>query len=562
MLSVLVGMYSFGYISRQPMLLSSLPFFPLLVASMAAVVCARDGFFFLVVWEVMSLASFVLVATEHERREVREAGWIYLVATHVATVFLVIFFVLLFQKTGSFSFKAFTMNVLSPQVTGMLFLLALVGFGTKAGIFPLHVWLPHAHPAAPSYISALMSGIMIKTGIYGLLRTLTFLKTPPIWLGESFIGVGVLSAVLGVLYALMQHDLKRFLAYHSVENIGIIVIGIGLGLMGITLSKPTLSILGFGGALFHVWNHALFKGLLFLGAGNVFLTTHVRVMDRLGGLLKTMPMTGITFLIASMAICALPPLNGFISEWLIYFGLFKGVSSLKDTPLFFLVTGIIGTAFAGGLAIACFTKVCGVVFLGEPRNKNMQASCEVSKDLLTPMFILAFFCVVFGIYPQGIWSFIFAAVEPLVPFTFLVEKTQVITSLTSLSKVVSLALFLFVLFAFVVRWVFKASFMQKQVTVTWDCAYTEPTPRMQYTASSFAQPLEHFFLALFKPHIDQKNPYTEDLAERLVFRPLFSSFLKRFLWIQKLQGRRIQGYLAFIFGTLLVLLLWEVWIGI
>lgn len=271
-LSGLVGIYGFGYLSCQPKLLSSLPFFPLLVAAMAAVVCARDGFFFLMVWEVMSLASFFLVATEHEMREVREAGWIYLFATHLATVFLVIFFVFLFKETGSFSFEAFTkLHTLSPHLTGTLFLLVLAGFGTKAGIFPLHVWLPHAHPAAPSYISALMSGVMIKTGIYGILRTLTFLKMPPLWFGELLIGLGILSAVLGVLYALMQHDLKRFLAYHSVENIGIIIIGIGIGLIGITEHQAAFSILGFGGAFFHVWNHAIFKGLLFLwGLGMFF----------------------------------------------------------------------------------------------------------------------------------------------------------------------------------------------------------------------------------------------------------------------------------------------------
>ncbi len=292
---------------------------------MTLVLVARNAVLFLSAWELMAVSSFFLVTFEHERESVRSAGWIYLVATHLGTGFLLAFFILMGRETGSMNFDVWAAQGIHTQgLAGILFLMAVVGFGTKAGFMPFHVWLPEAHPAAPSHVSALMSGVMIKTGIYGLLRAFTFLGAPPLWWGWLFIGIGLSSGVLGVLFALAQHDLKRLLAYHSVENIGIIALGIGVGLLGQNTGSPALVALGFGGALLHVLNHALFKGLLFLGAGAVAHSAGTREIDRLGGLLKQMPWTAATFLIGAAAISGLPPLNGFVSEFLIFLGAFKG----------------------------------------------------------------------------------------------------------------------------------------------------------------------------------------------------------------------------------------------
>jgi formate hydrogenlyase subunit 3/multisubunit Na+/H+ antiporter MnhD subunit len=286
---------------------TSARFFNLLLASMLLVVTARNGVLFLVSWEIMSLSSFFLVMFEDEKPGVREAGWTYLVTTHLGTALLLAMFVLLGRNSGSLDFDALS----APEaIAGVVFLLGLIGFGTKAGLMPLHVWLPEAHPVAPSYVSAVMSGVMIKMGIYGLLRTLTWLGEPPAWWGWTLLVLGVVSGVLGVLYALAQHDLKRLLAYHSVENIGIIAMALGVGLLGVHYRIPAMAALGFTGGLLHVVNHALFKSLLFLGAGSVLHATGVGDLDRLGGLLKRMPITGTTFLIGAAAICGLPPLNG------------------------------------------------------------------------------------------------------------------------------------------------------------------------------------------------------------------------------------------------------------
>ena len=270
--------------------------FNVLVASMTLVVIARNGILFLMGWEVMALASFFLVTFEDEQASVRQAGWVYLVATHMGTAFLLALFILLGREHGSLDFDQFTVSA-GP---GLLFLLAVIGFGTKAGFMPLHVWLPEAHPAAPTHVSALMSGVMIKTGIYGLVRILTLLGPPPMWWGWVLCGIGLSSGILGVLFALAQHDLKRLLAYHSVENIGIIALGLGIGLIGLHAGVPVLAVFGFGGGLLHVVNHALFKGLLFLGAGAVLHATGTRDMEHLGGLLKRMPWTGFSFLIGAV----------------------------------------------------------------------------------------------------------------------------------------------------------------------------------------------------------------------------------------------------------------------
>lgn len=564
-ISALTAIYSLGYLKGQPHVAKYFSFFPLLVGAMEAVVVARDGFLFLICWEVMSLASFFLVTAEHESHKVRHAGWIYLIATHVATGFLILFFALLFGKVGSFDFGDFAhLSSLPASLSNLLFLLALVGFGTKAGLFPFHVWLPHAHPAAPSPISALMSGVMIKTGIYGILRTLTFLGPPPLWWGETLLTLGILSAVLGVLYALMQHDLKRLLAYHSVENIGIIVIGIGLGFLGTTLHRPLLQLFGFTGALFHVWNHAIFKGLLFLGAGSLVHATHTRFIDRLGGVLKKMPITGTVFLIASAAICGLPPLNGFISEWLIYMGLFHASQSSSHFPLFLVVAGIIGVAFAGGLAVACFTKVFGVVFLGEPRT-TLEGVKESSPLMGFPMIILALLCLALGLYPQLVLPLLVSVSSHLNPS--LSSHASIQESFAPL-ETIRFVFLLLLIFTTLSLLVWRLWFKRKttRTSLTWDCGYTLPSSRMQYTSSSFAEPVGSFFRVLLKPvtylKADRFEEHVHDFSERVFFGPLFAKISSFLSGVRARQSSTIQAYLKLIFITLMALLLWEVWFGI
>ncbi|MFA6292462.1 MAG: proton-conducting transporter membrane subunit, partial [Victivallales bacterium] len=309
-------------------------FFCLLVTGMMLVVIARNGILFLIAWELMALSSFALVTFENEKKEVRKAGWIYLVASHVGVAFIFAIFAILGNGHGALDFSSFQTLKTGTVTASVIFIFAMIGFGSKAGFIPLHIWLPEAHPAAPSPVSALMSGIMIKLGIYGILRTMTFLGDPPLWWGVTFIVIGTSSGIIGITFALASHNIKRLLAYSSIENIGIISLGLGLGLAGISCNEPFIAILGIAGALLHVLNHCIFKGLLFLGAGTVLHETGTGDLDKLGGLMKKMPFTGACFMTGSAAISGLPPFNGFISEFLIFLAAFYGITS-TSLPLSF-----------------------------------------------------------------------------------------------------------------------------------------------------------------------------------------------------------------------------------
>ncbi|HYL80989.1 MAG TPA: proton-conducting transporter membrane subunit, partial [Candidatus Acidoferrum sp.] len=418
LLSALAAVYGTEYLSAfraQKSLGAAWFCFDLLLVSMAVVLTAKNSVLFLVAWETMALASFFLVTFEHERAEVREAGWTYMIATHLGTAFLLAMFLLLARAAGSFDFDRFVAAAVAvPGGVGLVFVLAVIGFGTKAGFMPFHVWLPEAHPAAPSHVSAVMSGVMIKTGIYGLVRILTLLGPPQTWWGWLLVGIGVTSGILGVLFALAQHDLKRLLAYHSVENIGIIALGLGLGTLGMATGRPALAVLGFGGGLLHVLNHALFKGLLFLGAGSVLHGAGTREIDHLGGLQKRMPWTGACFLVGAAAISGLPPLNGFVSEFLIYLGAFSGTTdSAGEAVLLIPAVVIIGSlALIGGFATACFTKAFGIVFLGEPRSPHAAHAHEAGLAMRLPMVALAVGCAAVGLFP-------FLAIRAMAPAVLL-----------------------------------------------------------------------------------------------------------------------------------------------
>ena len=396
-------------------------FYNLLFVGMLLIVLARNGLLFLMAWEAMSLSSFFLVMFEHEKSEVRHAGWMYLTAAHMGAAYLLALFAFLSGPGLDMDFDRLAAPA-SPLAAGVLFVLAVLGFGAKAGLLPLHVWLPEAHPAAPSHVSAVMSGVMIKTGIYGLLRIIPFLGPVQAWWGWTFLIIGALSGIFGVLYALCQKDLKRLLAYSSVENIGIIGLGLGLWLTGVHFDRMDLAALGLFGALLHVCNHAVFKSLLFLGAGAIKQVTHTLDLDRLGGLQKRMPKTAVTFLIGATAISGLPPLNGFVSEFLIFLGAFSAVgqpTSVGQVAGAGLIA-LLSLSLIGALAAACFTKVYGIIFLGEPRFRESGSSAAISEGeapalLRYPMLVLAVICLLLGVAaPVGLWL-VASAGTPLLP---------------------------------------------------------------------------------------------------------------------------------------------------
>lgn len=569
LLSVLAAVYGSEYLSayrNKKSLGVSWFFFNLLIASMVMVVIARNGLLFLLAWEVMALASFFLVTFEDEEASVREAGWIYLVATHLGTAFLLVLFLLLGGEHGSLDFDRFS----ASAGASLLFLLAVIGFGAKAGFPPFHVWLPEAHPAAPTPVSAVLSGVMIKTGIYGLVRILTFLGPPPAWWGWFLCGIGLTSGILGVLFALAQHDLKRLLAYHSVENIGIIVLGLGVGLIGLSSGSATLTVLGFAGGLLHVFNHAMFKGLLFLGAGAVMHSTGTRELDHLGGLLKPLPWTGTTFLIGAIAISGLPPLNGFVSEFVIYLGAFQGATALAGVSAVAVLAVIGGLALIGGLAVACFTKAFGIIFLGEPRSHHAVSVHEPGLAMRLPMVLLAGSCGLIGICAP----FMLRALAPvLVSATGLsldiIQESLARATGPLVSVVVATCGLVLLIVALAgLRWRLLAH-RQVEETVTWDCGYAQPSPRMQYTASSFAQPLtERFRLVLqtqrifsppagLFPQDASLRTETPDVSRVHLYQPLFVGIGRALSSLRWLQHGQVQSYVLYIALTLLVLLIWR-----
>lgn len=546
-------------------------FYNVLAASMAMVAIAANGILFLVAWEVMALSSFFLVTFENEKESVRRAGWTYLVATHLGTAFLLVLFLLLGRQAGgaSLDFDGFlAARSQMGSIADAAFILAVVGFGAKAGFIPFHVWLPEAHPAAPSHVSAVMSGVMIKTGIYGLLRTLSFLGIPPPWWGWLLIGVGLVSGILGVLFALAQHDLKRLLAYHSVENIGIIALGIGLGLLGVATDASALAVLGFGGGLLHVINHALFKGLLFLGAGSVLHATGIRELDHLGGLIKRMPWTAGTFLVGAVAIVGLPPLNGFISEFLIYLGALRSVGERSIAAAGAAV--IVGLALIGGLAAACFTKAFGIVFLGEPRSEQAARGHEAGWLARIPMLLLAVGCAAIGAFAPRAVALMSHAVGIVTGYSADEVRSQLTFAMGPLAGIVVVS-GLFIVMVALLAWARRRMLSGRAVQegCTWDCGYTRPSASMQYTASSFAQPLTKMFEPLLRPRTQFERPdelfpghagfhsEAEDPFGRNLYRPIFLGVERLALALRVVQAGRVQLYVLYIGLTLLVLLIWN-----
>jgi hydrogenase-4 component B len=544
-------------------------FYGLLAAAMALVVVARNAILFLAAWEVMALAAFFLVTTEDRDPAVRAAGWIYLVATHAGTLCLFALFALLRGQLKSFNLAPLADGTVTPELATVLFLLALVGFGLKAGIMPLHVWLPGSHAIAPSHVSAIMSGVILKMGIYGLVRVISYLPDPPPWWGGLLLTLGAISGVLGVIYAIGQHDLKRLLAYHSIENIGIIVMGLGLALLGRSLDRADWIMLGMGAALLHVWNHALFKSLLFFSAGSVLHATGTRSMDRLGGLARQMPVTAFCFLVGAVAICGLPPLNGLVSELLLYLGLFRTLDGRAGGGggVAFAAFAAPALALIGALAVACFVKVYGVVFLGQARSAAAKQTHESHRSMLGPMAVLAGLCFLIGLAPVVTAPLLGEAVYSWAPE--LPDTADDLMNLAPLAWISVIGIMLAILLAAAgvfLAWRIRAC--GAATAHTWGCGYAEPTPRMQYTASSFAASLVDLSAPALRPQVQapERLPLfpreahfhseVEDAVLDEAVLPTFRGVANLFGRLRFLQQGGLQTYLMYIFAGLLALLLW------
>jgi hydrogenase-4 component B len=451
--------------------------------SMLGVLMLRDGIPFLIAWELMAVSSFMLILFEAEKRATLKTAVNYLIQMHVGLVLLVIGFLLCEADTGRMNFDALKIYFSHHPNTG-LFLLFFAGFAIKAGFIPFHTWLPEAHPAAPSHVSGVMSGVMIKMGIYGIVRVMTYVQTDLVTIGLIVLAISAISGILGVLMAIVQHDLKKLLAYHSIENIGIIGIGISLGAIGLGIHNPLLALLGFGGGLLHVLNHSLFKSLLFFSAGSVYQSCHTKDIEQLGGVIHKMPVTAGLFLTGSVAICGLPPLNGFISEVLIYLGLFKGLSGGSVYQSIYMLMAIISLALIGGLAIFCFTKAFGVVFLGAPRSEAHTATSEAGTGMLFPQFLAGTLILLIGLFPLLFLRPLSRIIS--LQFQIIIDPgwESITNSLSMIGRIGFLLIGMVALLAFIRYRILKTRNVREGPT--WGCGYTSGNARQQYTGSSFA----------------------------------------------------------------------------
>lgn len=571
-MTFLTGIYAKGYL--QPYIKAGknigphLFFLQMLTASMLAVVTCHNAMMFLICWEIMSLSSFFLVIFENDKKDVLKAGIKYLIFMHISVIFIMIAFALLAINSGSFDFASYS-GALSgnKHLADIIFILFFIGFGTKAGFVPFHNWLPDAHPAAPSHVSAVMSGVMIKTGIYGLFRVVTMLGVPSKAVGYAILAVALTTALYGVLYAISQNDIKRLLAYSSIENIGIIGIGFGIGLLGFAYNYPVVAILGFAGCFLHILNHSIFKELLFFGAGNVYTKTHTRNMEILGGIIKNMPRTGMLFLIGALAICALPPFNGFVSELLIYLGMFNGLAVKNFFMVLVMLFGIAGLAMVGTMAILCFSKVFSITFLGAPRSdeaKHADSDCESS--MLVPMGCLALFAALIGLFPDYLFGFVLKPVSQILNNT--VADGSMFLNIVLVMKITALyALLLLIAIIGAILLKLKLTGHKISLHETWGCGYNRPNNHMQYTASSYASPFLAMLKPLFKKVFDIEKPrklfpksshfnlHIEDIEEAYIINPIVKSdewFLSKF---ESLQSGNIQSYIKYglIFLVLIII---------
>ena len=579
-----VSVYSWGYLrnaeARRGVGLLGF-FYNVLLLSLALVFTASNAFFFLLAWEVMALSAYCLVSFEHEKNETRKAGTLFLIMSHAGTGLLLAAFLLLATHAGSLDFARFhgLASTLTPHAKATVFVLFFLGFGVKAGIIPIHVWLPAAHPVAPSNISALMSGIVIKAGIYGMARVFfDFFDVPPMWAGILVLTAGVISGLIGVLYALMEHDLKRLLAYHSIENIGIILMGFGAALMFRSLGRANLAAIALIAGLYHTLNHAIFKCLLFLGAGSVLSATHTRNMEKMGGLIRRLPASAFFFLIGAIAISGLPPLNGFVSEWLTYQALLAGFGSTQSlTRLMFPVAGAL-LALTAALAAACFVKAFGITFMALPRSDEAAQAREVAVSMRVGMAILALACVVLGL--GAAWFL--PVFDPITEQAMGVRMSSALVAANGMAlsagsarsgtvSMPGMAAVLVLLSAVpALLWAIWGRHARRTTGPTWDCGLPGLTADNEFTATAFSKPLRMIFSTLYRPRREiqaefEVSPYyptairfeseIEPSFEKRLYDPIKDRILAVADRMRAVQAGSTHAYLAYIFVALILLLL-------
>jgi hydrogenase-4 component B len=581
-----IAIFSIGYTRHPPLDERSLFLgiaFNILLLSVELVFIAADAIAFLFAWELMTLATAALVATEHEHLQTRRAAYLYLVMSHVGTGALIAAFFILASTTGSTVLTTLLAgNVLAGPARDIVFILFLVGFGVKAGIIPLHIWLPEAHPAAPSGISALMSGVLIKTGIYGIVRFCAFgLGALPLWWGVLVLVLGGMSAVLGVLYALMQHDLKRLLAYHSIENIGIILLGVGAGMIAVASGQPALAAVGIASGLYHVLNHAIFKSLLFVSAGSVVVATGTRQIEELGGLLRRMPVTGACFLIGAVAISGLPPLNGFASEWLAFQALLLGFPASTESLVHLLYPiAAAMLALTGALAAACFVKAFGVSFLALPRSTAAAAAHEAHPSMVWPQVVLATLCVLLGVFPGVVLSVlrpVMMSLPGLEPPGEMIRGPLGMAATAGPSAAVMPGGFALALCGGLGVAALATLAMRMGSAIrrapTWGCGGLLDA-RTEYTGTAFSKPLMMIFRAVYRPTreveaLAKVSPYfpqevryhveIEPTFERYVYEPLTDTVLRAAHRMKALQAGSLHAYLGYVILLVLGLVLMVWW---
>ena len=564
--------YLAGYFGRYSSAHFSLHYTALvvLVASMMCVVLASGGFSFLFSWELMTIASFILILFEANRQETRRAALNYLVMMHIGFMFLVAGFVMLFNATHSSSFDAieYYFKLGNPLP---LFVVLFIGFGMKAGLFPMHIWLPEAHPAAPSHVSAIMSGVMIKTGIYGVVRLMQAIdaNTELLYtIGLIVLLSGIVTGLWGVIFAAMQNDVKRLLAYSSIENIGVILIGLGIAAVGHAAGSDLIGMCGMCGALLHTVNHSLFKTMLFFGAGNIYSKMHTTTMNRMGGIAKHMPLTAALMAFAVAAICALPPLNGFVSELFIYIGMFNGISDGHE--VLYSVAGIIALSLIGGIVVLAFTKLYGVVFLGSPRSHEVAETQEVDGCRIGAMAIPAAFILFIGLFPQYAILPIARVAEAVTASDNMMVIDHMMPTLQTMS------LISWILIAVIVALFLLKRRAQRSRTITegptWGCGFTALNTKMQYTGESFSEGLENIGKPLMKDTVDgrtidkneifpTRHSYDirhKDKVDSLLGRWWMALMHRINEYIMRLRTGRVNSYITFalvFLATVLVLTL-------
>lgn len=582
LISLPSAIYSIGYMKGEyspARKMFAWILFAAFVFSMALVVTVSNAFTFLIAWEAMSLVSYFLVTFDNKNERSIRAGTIYIVMTHIGTAFILAAILILYKYAGSFDFQVIksAANTIPDHVKDLVFIFFLIGFGTKAGVVPMHVWLPYAHPQAPSHISSLMSGVMIKTAVYGILRFVIFiLGVQSLWWGNLVVIAGLASCIVGVMYALMENDLKRLLAYSSVENMGIILLGVGVSMIFLKAGRPAIAILAMCAGLYHLLNHAVFKGLLFLCSGAVYKATGTRNMEKMGGLIKRMPWTAVSFLFGAMAIAAVIPFNGFVSEWLTFQSLFLGATISPIGYKIFMGIAASLLALTGGLAASTFVKAFGMVFLAMPRSKNCEDAVDAPSAMIAPLVFLSVLTLVLGLAASGIIKllvtvsgYVSGAITSDINFSLnnftLMPHGNNVAYLSS-----PLIALMLVLTAIFVILGIRLGFGKNRITKaeTWGCGYYDLDSRTEYTGTAFSKPFRiafNFFLLPYSKtekirdsHYHVKSfkyeVFTVPVFKRYIYEPALSLLFRTAHFMRRIQPGVINIYIAYILATILLLI--------